>query len=204
MQEPENELDRVRASIERLMVAKDIKRKPLAKKSGLGDTSIRDLLDNPERDIKLGTLHKVAGGLEVSIEELVNSGALRVVGSIGAGGSIIYEEAIGATVPRPPGVAGPVEPLEVRGDSMLPRYSSGDVIYISKEHDGVEEADIGAYCVVRLSSGETYVKILARGSKPGLFTLRSLNAADIEDVELDWATPVLFVISAHARRRMGF
>ena len=103
------------------------------------------------------------------------------------------------TVPRPPGITGRLEALEVVGDSMLPRYSSGDVVYISRDIDGVLDAYIGEYCAVRLTSGETYVKLLARGSRPGFFTLRSLNAADIEDVEVEWATPIIFVMPRAGR-----
>lgn len=204
MAEDRNELDRVRAAVERLMVRRGIKRKPLAKKAGLGETSIRDILENPERDIKVGTLHKIAGALDATIEDLVNSGDLQIAGSVGAGGEVIFEEAPGALVPRPPGIGGELEALEVSGTSMLPRYSSGDVVYISRLQDGVDEEDIGDFCVVRLTTGETYVKQLARGARPGFWTLRSLNADDIEDVELVWATPVIFVLPRAARRRLGF
>lgn len=204
MAEDRNELDRVRAAVERLMARRGIKRKPLAKKAGLGETSIRDILENPERDIKVGTLHKIAGALDATIEDLVNSGDLRIAGLVGAGGEVIFEEAPGALVPRPPGMGGELEALEVSGTSMLPRYSSGDVVYISRMQDGVDEEDIGDFCVVRLVTGETYVKQLARGARPGFWTLRSLNADDIEDVELEWATPVIFVLPRAARRRLGF
>jgi phage repressor protein C with HTH and peptisase S24 domain len=198
-----NELERVRAEIRRVMEAKGLRPKPLAKLAGLGDTSIRDLLDNEDRDIKLGTLHKIADALEINVEDLLGVEPVTLAGRIGAGGSIIFEEVPGETVPRPPGLGGRLEALEVRGDSMLPRYSSGDVVYIRREHEGIQAEAMGEFCAVRLSSGETYVKLLARGSRPGFFTLRSLNADDIEDVEIDWATPIIFVLPRAARRLMG-
>lgn len=186
------------------MLRKGIARKPLAQRAGLGDTSVRDLLDNEDRDIKLGTLFKLSGALDMTIDEFVGGAQpVPLSGRIGAGGSIIFEEVPGDTVPRPPGMGGDLEALEVDGDSMLPRYSSGDVVYIDKASRGVSEDCFGEYCAVRVVSGETYIKLLARGSRPGFVTLRSLNAADIEDVEIEWATPIIFVLPRAARRRMG-
>ena len=124
-----------------------------------------------------------------------------IVGKIGAGGSIIYEDVgNGDTIKRPPETPGDLVGLEVAGESMLPKFDPGDIIFISRAHDGVDDRDIGAYCACRLRTGETFVKKLARGSRPGLYTLRSLNAEDIEDCELDWATPVRASIPKFARR----
>ena len=199
-----DKVEEVRAAIRRVMERKGIKPKPLAQRAGLGDTSVRDLLDNPGRDIKIGTLQKLAGALEVNLEDLLGTDGVPLTGRVGAGGSIIFDEVDGGVVPRPPGGGGELEALEVIGDSMLPRYSSGDVVYIRRLHDGISADTVGDYCAVRLTSGESYVKLLARGSRPGFWTLRSLNAADIEDVELEWATPILFVLSQAARRTLGY
>lgn len=203
MSEHSDKVEEVREALRRVMERKGMKPKPLAKRAGLGDTSIRDLLDNPGRDIKIGTLQKIAGALEVNVEDLLGDNGVPLTGRVGAGGSIIFSEVDGGTMPRPPGGGGDLEALEVIGDSMLPRYSSGDIVYISRTHDGLTADAIGDYCAVRLESGESYIKLLARGSRPGLWTLRSLNAADIEDVELTWATPILFVLSKAARLRLG-
>ncbi|MCK0531474.1 S24 family peptidase [Sphingobium agri] len=205
MTERSDELQRVRDALRKAMARKGMKNKPLAQKAGLGDTSVRDLLDNEDRDIKLGTLHRIAGALEVDIRDLVGgANTVPLRGSVGAGGSVIYEEVDDRTAPLPPGLGSNVEALEVQGTSMLPRYSSGDIVYIATDIRGVSEEDIGDYCAVRLSTGETYVKLLAHGSRPGFFTLRSLNAEDIVDVELEWATPIIFVMPRAARRRLGF
>jgi repressor LexA len=203
MQE-EYEVTRVKAQLKRLMERKGIKAKPLSIKAGLGETAVRDIFEREQADMKVGTLHALAGALDVTIDDILGATAIDLVGRVGAGGSVIYSEAPLGTAPRPPGISGAVEALEVEGTSMLPRFSSGDVVYIAREHDGVSLEDIGDYCAVRLTSGETYVKQLALGSRPGLFTLRSLNAEDMPDVELEWATPIIFVLPRAARRRMGF
>lgn len=198
------EVARVKAELRRLMELKGIKAKPLAKLAGLGETAVRDIFEREGADMKVGTLHKLAGALDVTIDDIIGAAAVPLVGRVGAGGNVIYAEVHEGSVPRPPGLATPVEALEVDGSSMLPRYSSGDIVYIAREHDGVVEADIGEFCAMRVSTGETYIKQLAYGSRPGFFTLRSLNAEDIVDVELDWATPIVFVLPRAARRRLGF
>lgn len=196
----ETEVDRVREALRSLMERRQIKAKPLAKKANLGETSVRDFLDRDGSDVKLGTLKKLATALDASLDELLGFEQVPITGRVGAGGSIIFDETNGLeTAPRPPGATGPLEALEVVGDSMLPRYSSGDIVYISRLHDGVLDSYVGEYCAVRLTTGETYIKLLARGSRPGFYTLRSLNAADIEDVELAWATPIIFVMPRAGR-----
>ncbi|CAD7335260.1 hypothetical protein SPHS6_00409 [Sphingobium sp. S6] len=195
-----SEVDRVREALRNLMERRQIKSKPLAKKAGLGETSVRDFLDREGSDVKLGTLRRLADALDAPLEDLLGFEQVPITGRVGAGGSIVFDETSGIeTAPRPPGAVGPLEALEVVGDSMLPRYSSGDIVYISRQHDGVLEHYIGEYCAVRLATGETYIKLLARGSRPGFHTLRSLNAADIEDVEVTWATPIIFVMPRAGR-----
>jgi phage repressor protein C with HTH and peptisase S24 domain len=197
-------IDQVRQALRRVMARQGVKAKPLSVQAGLGPTAVRDILDRPGTDVRLGTLRKLADQLDSSVEELIGVESVVLAGRIGAGGSVIFEEEAFRTAPRPPGAGRAVEALEVIGDSMLPRYSEGDLVYISRSHDGVDESSMGEYCACRLTTGETYVKILARGTRPGFFTLRSLNAADIEDVELEWATPIIATVTRAARRSLGY
>lgn len=194
-----NDLEQVRAALRRLMLKKDIKAKPLSLRAGLGETAVRDIFQREQPNLRLTTLRALAGVLEVGIEDFFAVDGVMVTGRVGAGGTIIFEaETDLRSVPRLPGITMALQALEVVGDSMLPKYSQGDIIYIEAQPKGVQDASLGEYCAVRLTSGETYVKLLARGSSPGFFTLRSLNAADIEDVELEWATPVVATLSRAA------
>lgn len=196
-----SEMARIHEALRRAMARKGIAAKPLSLAAGLGETAVRDLFDG--KDVKIGTLQKLAVALECSLEDLIGAEAVPLTGRIGAGGTIIFED-LGADqfVVRPPGVSGALEALEVMGDSMLPRYSSGDVVYIRRTHDGVLKEYIGEFCAVRLVTGETFLKQLAKGSVPGSFTLRSLNAADMEDVHVEWATPILFVLPKYSRQHV--
>lgn len=78
-----------------------------------------------------------------------------------------------------------------------------DIIYISREHDGVLPEYLGCDCAVRLTSGETYIKQLIAGNELGRFTLLSLNAEPMNNVEVEWATPVAFIMPSHSRYLLG-
>lgn len=182
----------------------------LRKKAGLTQTALAEALNSGR-----STVTKLEGGLiplsDRWLERLskilncapsdILGDQVPVVGRIGAGGSVIFEDlGFEEMVSRPPDTLGELVGLEVYGESMLPKFDPGDIVYISRESDGVDINDIGAICACRLISGETYLKQLIKGSRPGVFTLRSYNAADMEDCELSWATPIRAITPRFARR----
>lgn len=197
-----SEITLIRKQIEDAMVKKGFSRRSLSAKAGLSESAIRDLLtrvDNPG----IGTLRKVAEALEMPTDQLTGAGLeVPILGNIGAGGSILYyvdpdDELNGRDlryVPRPPLAQGRLMALEVVGSSMLPKYEEGDIIYVRRDHDGILLSYLNKYCAVRTGDGGTYLKILAPGSEAGKYTLRSLNAPDMENVEVVWAARVAFVM----------
>lgn len=80
----------------------------------------------------------------------------------------------------------------VKGDSMYPRYFDGEIIYYRSEPHNPGSV-LGRECVVKLADGRMLIKILRKGSAPGLFTLQSWNAPPIEDVVVDYVAPITFV-----------
>lgn len=157
-------------------------------------------LERGERRINSDWVGRLAKVLDCDPADLMGD-EVPIVGKIGAGGSVIFEDVgAGETISRPPGASGRLVALEVDGFSMLPRFDDGDVIYISRESDGVDPQDVGSLCACRIPDGSTYLKILARGGQAGLWTLRSYNAPDMENVELQWATPIRAVVPRAARR----
>lgn len=195
------DIQAIRDKIEKEMKAKGFSRRSLALKAGVGQTSVRDVLektDNPG----IGTLRKIAVALELPRDALTGAQlTVPVLGKIGAGGIILFardpDDELNVDdyeqVEQPPMSSGKFMALQVEGDSMLPRYDNGDIIYVTREHDGVLPSYLGRYCAIRTSDGGTYLKILALGTQVGRYTLRSLNAGEMENVEVMWATPVLFV-----------
>jgi phage repressor protein C with HTH and peptisase S24 domain len=125
--------------------------------------------------------------------------AVPVVGLIGAGGSIeTMSEQIDASTPLyeievpfqlPPDALA----LEIRGDSMYPRYDNGDVIICRKTGDDVD-IFIGKEAAVATEGGSRYLKRVMRGTRPGLFDLESHNAPLMRDQKLIWISPVNTVI----------
>lgn len=181
------------------MRKKGFSRRSLSTAAGLSESAVRDLLtrtDNPGID----TLRKVAEALEMPTDALTGAGlTVPVLGRVGAGGEVLFAADSGGeeglpTVPRPPLVTGRLMALEVVGSSMLPKYESGDVIYVRRDHEGILPGYIGKYCAVQTTEGGTFLKILTTGTRPDRYTLRSLNAEDMADVEIAWASPVLFVM----------
>src|SRR6185312_6859531 len=178
-------------------------RRSLSKAAELSESAVRDLLtrtDNPG----IGTLTRIAEALEMPVDRLTGAGlTVPVLGNIGAGGEVIFatdpDRVLNGnndfpTVPRPPLVTGRLMALQVVGSSMLPKYDPGDIIYVRRDHEGILPAYLNRYCAVRTGDGGTYLKILSPGSEAGHYTLRSLNAPDMENVEVVWASPVLFVM----------
>lgn len=185
------------------MVEKGFSRRSLSKAADLSESAVRDLLtrtDNPG----IGTLKRIAEALEMPVDQLTGYAIMvPVLGNIGAGGEVLFStdpeieladyDAF-PKVPRPPLIAGRLMALRVVGSSMLPKYEDGDVIYVRRDHDGILPKYLNRYCAVRTADGGTYLKILSPGSEAGRYTLRSLNAPDMENVEVEWASPVLFVM----------
>ena len=187
-------MESIRAELQRAMEARGIRAKPLSIAAGLGPTAVRDILRPGSTDVKLGTLRKLADVLDWPVNNFMGRGVIRIEGKIGAGGQVLFDEFDEKpAVPRPPGAAGKLMALEVQGDSMMPVYRNGDVVYVERDHDGVLPEYLGEECAIHTADGGTWLKVLSPGSRPGRYTLRSFNAADMEDVEVIWAAPVCFV-----------
>lgn len=131
---------------------------------------------------------------------------VRVVGYAGAGAEVHavddHEKGAGLDVvqvdfPVKHGTIGVI----VRGDSMMPMFEDGDLIGYIRDAAGPEQL-LGKICVVKVVDGPTYIKRLRRGSMPGLYTLSSSNARDIEDVEIEWAARYRFHLPADEWHRL--
>jgi transcriptional regulator with XRE-family HTH domain len=105
MSEEVIDINAIRAALRREMERRGIKAKRLAKAAGLGETAVRDILEKVD-DPRIGTLIKIADALDIPASSLFGS-QVPVLGKIGAGGSILFEEADEPElVDRPPGAAG--------------------------------------------------------------------------------------------------
>jgi DNA-binding Xre family transcriptional regulator len=187
----------LRDQLDRLMRERKIARKPLAKRAGLGETAIRDIFDESRNDVRGSPLVKLAEFFDTTVDELTRP--VKLGGKIGAGGSILFDEDPDTkNVERPPLALGRMLALQVVGESMFPRYDEGAIVYVRRDHDGILPQYIGQECAVHLVDGGTFLKVLEEGTESARYNLRSHNAPLMRNVEVIWASPVLFIRPSQA------
>lgn len=163
------------------------KQERLASELGVAQSSVHRWLMGAEprghyRDAIMDLYSRILG--DHPIERTV-----RLAGYVGAGQEVYQFDEDGAGfVEAPPGANSETEAVEVRGESMLPLYEDGTILYYSKQLS--PDSMVGRRCIVRLEDERVLVKSLQRGSDRGLWTLVSLNAPDIKDVGVQWAAPI--------------
>lgn len=169
----------------------------VARKFGWTETTYR-AHENGQRNIPRSKAPTYARAFRVSPEWLLygRGEALRkavpLVGMVGAGAEVFAIDDGGSLedIEPPPGVGPDAVAVEVRGDSMYPRYMEGDLL-IYDAHAPLSKAD-GQECVVALADGRRFVKIV-RGEANGRATLESFNAPPMRNMELMWAAPISWV-----------
>ncbi|CAL79020.1 putative LexA repressor [Bradyrhizobium sp. ORS 278] len=148
--------------------------------------------------VRPGAVSEILGGQRLIkaaeiplITEYLELNSVPIMGRVGAGSVIEpdYEqvplEGIGeVALPFP--IFEETIAFEVTGDSMLPKYENGDVIVVYKEQRHPLSSYYGEEAVVRLKSGERYLKTIERGKSPSVVNLKSFNAKPIVGVKLDW------------------
>lgn len=82
----------------------------------------------------------------------------------------------------------------IRGDAMAPAYRNGDTIVGMRLSARDVSSAIGKDCIVMGKDGRGYVKRLLKGSRKGLYRLRSYSMAH-EDIEIavDWVAPIIMI-----------
>jgi repressor LexA len=154
----------------------------LAEAMGVRNGAISEILGGA-RLIKTSELQPIIDYLELN--------SVPIMGRIGAGAVIEpeYEQV-------PPDGLGTVElpfpipeetiAFEVAGDSMMPKYESGDVVVVYRDQRYPLANFYGEEAAVRLKTGERYLKTIERGKSPSVVNLTSFNAKPIAGVKLEW------------------
>lgn len=164
----------------------------LAAHLGLRNSAITEILAG-ERSIKADEMALIIEYLELD--------RVPIMGRIGAGGDIEpdYEQVVAddlGTVRVPIALPGELIAFEVKGESMMPRYDSGDVVVVWAEQKRATETFYGEEAAVRTRSGRRYLKTITQGRTRAVATLTSWNAKPIENVKLDWIGEIYLVIRA--------
>lgn len=166
-------------------------------------------LERGERQMTERTISLAARAFAVSEAEVMTEGLniVSVVGTISAGGEIesgseqlpeaepLYE----IEVPFP--VPSDAFALQVRGESMWPRYDDGDVI-ICYRYSQDPRPLIGWEVAAGTPEGNRYLKRLIEGPDSGRFTLESHNASPIRNVLIAWVSEIFGVVRAARWRKL--
>ena len=205
--------DKIAANLERIIAEKGTNNRAVAEAAGLGHTAVRDIIIRKVRNPTFATLLKLAEVLRVDVAEIVGIERetkkpverIAVAGKVGAGAKVPlsdpYPKGEGLYHVECPPQLSPhgVVAVEVEGDSMVPMYQPGHVLFFSRNsHEGVLSEDVGFPCVVECEDGNAWVKLVKRGDEPGLFHLISLNptAETMHNQRIKWAARVKLALPA--------
>lgn len=117
-----------------------------------------------------------------------------LVGNVGAGGHIhpIDDHLQGAgleDIEAPFGAPKGTLAVMVTGESMYPYLKTGSILYYTKRLKNVQDY-LHELVIVHFADGRKAVKTVTLGSVPGTFTLTSMNAPPIIDVQVESVSPI--------------
>src|SRR5215468_8591480 len=148
--------------------------------------------------VRAGAVSEILSGIRLikaseiaPIIDYLELNSVPIMGRVGAGASIepeheqVPSEGLGE-VELPFPIAEETIAFEVAGDSMLPKYENGDVIVVYREQRHPLASFFGEEAVVRLKTGQRYLKTIERGKAPNSVNLTSFNAKPINAVKLEW------------------
>jgi len=141
------------------------------------------------------------------IVEYLELNSVPIMGRVGAGAVIEPEheqvppEGLGEVrLPFP--IAEETIAFEVSGNSMLPKYENGDIIVVFREQRHPVSSFYGEEAVVRLKTGERYLKTIERGKSAAQVNLTSFNAKPINGVKLEWIGEICLTLPKGQIERM--
>ncbi|GAA6196997.1 S24 family peptidase [Pseudophaeobacter arcticus] len=185
------------------MTASGLSMRKLAEKAGVSYEQLKKINQGKTQSTNAEDALRIAAATGVSLERFMagdfgGPSTIAIAGKVGAGAQVplfdAYEKGDGPQVECPPGLSPHgIVAVEVKGDSMEPVYSAGDLLFYTRNgHDAVPSDDIGHRCVCEDEDGMGWVKQIKPGDEPGLFHLISLNpgANNIWNVRLKWAARV--------------
>lgn len=168
----------------------------LARYLGLTHPQVTRLLQGTRR-LKADEIERIATFFGTTAPRFEKKRTIPVVGYVGAGAEIVAidDHAKGAGLDEIEcpwdELAASTVAVRVRGDSMVPAYYDGDIIFYDDQHTDILHL-LGKDCVVALTDGRRYVKQLRR-TADGIWYLHSHNMDPILGVQIEWASKVRLI-----------
>lgn len=174
-------------------------------KAGLKQGTINDLRRGKTQVLRADKWHKLVRALELEDTDEERP-QIPVIAEVGAGAEVYpiddlplmgnvksYErDYVNCEfVETPPGYYpyGLVA-VRVKGDSWDPYIRTGEILFYERKVCDFSEG-LNEKCIVALTDGKVYFKVLKKGTMPGKYHLISPNAPMIEDVEIEWCAVVV-------------
>lgn len=179
------------------LLARDLSQADLGEAIGLTSVQVNKILTGYRR-LKADEADKIRRFFGYTLPE-DRPATIAVSGKVGAGDHVdlVDDYAKGAglfRILRPDWIpAKNVGAAQIDGSSAEPWALSGDIIFWTRHAVAVLPEDLGRPVIAELADGRVLLKRLANGSKPGLWSLLSINPThpNLIDVELKWASRVL-------------
>ena len=152
-------------------------------------------LETGARTVSLDWLLKLAEALDCHIADLLDMPerpSVPLVGSVAADGRITGRES-GETVDFEPRAG---HPVAVRLAANIAGFQAGDVL-IGDRLDGADlSGALGRPCIVEIVDGQTLLRIVVQGARPGCYGLVPLRPGPPVryEAELAWAAPLMVQI----------
>ena len=172
----------------------------IGRRAGVGLSAVANIMSGRSRSPRHVTLEKIARVLNCTVYELVTDidadTTAPLIGTAGAGEEIVLfgPDASRERLDAPPNLTAP-SAVVVRGDSMLPAYRDGDVLFFERRigAPAVPAEAMRHDCVVELMDGRMMIKTVLPAER-GRVHLASYNRPDVlNDVQLRWAAPVRWI-----------
>jgi repressor LexA len=186
------------ATIERALERTGKSKGGLAKVMGVRPGAVSEILSGL-RLIKASEIGPITDYLRLNM--------VPIMGRVGAGALIepeneqIPPEGLG-DVELPFPISGETIAFEVAGDSMLPKYENGDVIVVYRDQRHPITNFYGEEAVVRLKTGQRYLKTIERGKSANTVNLTSFNAKPINGVKVEWIGEICVTLPRGQIERM--
>jgi hypothetical protein len=198
--------DMILRRIDEAMQTQGYNDRSLALKAGVYQDAIRDLRRGKTQMLRADRLQAIFAVLGLSDSQSLT---VPVTGTVGDGSQIhllhgfmhvhsfaepLPAQSHGDFVPMPPqeGHAGTLA-LRVEGDAMEPFLPAGSIVYYSRPDEDGFDSCLNRLCVIGLGDKRVWLRKLKKGSVYGRYTLSGYNSRDMDDCEITWCAPVIFM-----------